>query len=61
MTDNINDRQKDADKVNRTLLRLKHTLAYDREKREMDRQSAELLVKGILPKLQVDLNDLLDQ
>lgn len=58
MSDDI-DRLKDLDKINRTILRLRHSLAYDRERRAQIAQSKELLVRGVLPKVQINLKELL--
>ena len=48
-------------KILRTLARLKHSLAADREIEEMLEQYARLGTEGVVPRLETNLNELLNQ
>lgn len=57
----INDLAKDIAKINRTIIRLKHSIRFDREMRVMDREAKVILTTGALPRLETSLADLLSE
>lgn len=57
----IDRAQKRQDKIMRTIVRLKHSLAADEEIYQHRQRQRELLLEGEMPRLELNLTDLVDE